>query len=380
MARRARADGPGAWHHVVNRGVARRSVFETRADVRYFLSRLAREVRRGDLEIHAYSLLTNHFHLLVRSPTGNLSRAMQRVEDAYARWFNRKRGRDGHLFRARFASRPIESSSYWECVLLYIDRNPVEAGLCAAPGHYPYGSAWHYLRTKGPPWLRRDVVEEWAGRPSEAASPWDPACYLRVSGESWTEGRRWIAARRSAGSVCLGPDPLDDLLEAAPPKVQAWLEGRARCADGRPQERVLVAPFTLERAMRARIAGEPDRILGRGRRRWPLWEVLRTGCLREFCGLRIQELEVVTAASRGTVQARIARHRECLQGDRGYAAEAASVLADALALDHRGDRGPARRPPRLCAAAGGSASPDGGHAPPGSGRCDPSSSSVARTL
>jgi REP element-mobilizing transposase RayT len=378
MARRARSDGPGAWHHVVNRGVARRSVFETRADVRYFLSRLAREVRRGDLEIHAYSLLTNHFHLLVRSPTGRLSRAMQRVEDAYARWFNRRRGRDGHLFRARFASRPIESSSYWECVLLYIDLNPVEARLCAAPWHYPYGSAWHYLRKKGPPWLRRDVVEEWAGRTTGAASFWDPACYLRASGESWTEGRRWIVARRSAGSRALGPDPLDNLLKAAPPRVQAWLEERARCADGRPQERILVAPITLERAIQARIAGDPDRASRHGTRRWPLWEVLRTGCLREFCGLRIQELEVVTATSRGTVQARLSQHRERMLCDRRYASEAAAVLADALAFDHGGERGATRRPPRLGTATGANASPDGGHAPSGPGPCDPSSPLPAR--
>ncbi len=71
MAQRARNDEPGSWHHVLNRGLAKRPLFEDRVDVRYFLSRLAREVRRGRLELHAWCVLTTHFHLLVRSPVGS---------------------------------------------------------------------------------------------------------------------------------------------------------------------------------------------------------------------------------------------------------------------------------------------------------------------
>ena len=67
MARRNRRDRPGSWHHVVNRGIAKRPLFEDKSDVRYFLSRLALEVRRGRLEIHAFCVLTTHFHLLVRT-------------------------------------------------------------------------------------------------------------------------------------------------------------------------------------------------------------------------------------------------------------------------------------------------------------------------
>src|SRR5688572_12930314 len=62
MARAPRMDRPGAWHHVANRGLARRTLFESKADIRFFLSRVARVVRRGELEIHAYSILTTHFH------------------------------------------------------------------------------------------------------------------------------------------------------------------------------------------------------------------------------------------------------------------------------------------------------------------------------
>ncbi len=63
MPWRWRSDGRGAWHHVMNRGLARRPVFEDRECVRYFLSCLARVVRRGLLEVHAYCVMTTHFHL-----------------------------------------------------------------------------------------------------------------------------------------------------------------------------------------------------------------------------------------------------------------------------------------------------------------------------
>jgi REP element-mobilizing transposase RayT len=67
MARNLRYDIPGSWHHVMNRGIARRAVFESRADFRMFMSCMARAVRRGDIEIHAFCLMNTHFHMLVRS-------------------------------------------------------------------------------------------------------------------------------------------------------------------------------------------------------------------------------------------------------------------------------------------------------------------------
>lgn len=67
----------------MNRGIARRTLFEGREDIRFFLSRLARSVRRGQLEIHAFCVLTTHFHLLVRSPVGELSTVMRQVQLDY---------------------------------------------------------------------------------------------------------------------------------------------------------------------------------------------------------------------------------------------------------------------------------------------------------
>ena len=65
MARSSRRDEPGAWHHVMNRGLAKRTVFENREGMRYFKSRIAYATRRAELEVHAFAILTTHFHFLV---------------------------------------------------------------------------------------------------------------------------------------------------------------------------------------------------------------------------------------------------------------------------------------------------------------------------
>ncbi len=86
----------------MNRGLARRTVFESREDFRMFLACMAQAVRRGGIEIHAYCLMSTHFHLLVRSPCERLFDALRRTQNQYAPWFNRRRRRDGPLIRCRF--------------------------------------------------------------------------------------------------------------------------------------------------------------------------------------------------------------------------------------------------------------------------------------
>ncbi len=96
----------------MNRGIARRTLFETGRDCRYFLFRVARSVRRCELEVHALCLMTTHYHMHVRSPRAALASAMQRIQNEYVRWFNRSRRRDGTLYRGRFCSRPVRTIAY----------------------------------------------------------------------------------------------------------------------------------------------------------------------------------------------------------------------------------------------------------------------------
>lgn len=230
MARHSREDAPGSWHHVMNRGIARRTLFETERDIRYFLSRLARCVRDGLIEIHAFCVMTTHFHLLVRSPEAELSLAMQRAQNQYVRWFNRSRRRDGTLLRGRFRSRPVRTLSYRRILVRYIDANPVAAGLVASPALYPHGSARCYAKPVGPPWLDREWVEAYVQEVAGSAS-YRPGDYASAFGGSLPAQVARLVEKRIDGPTS-NEDPLDELLKAAPGQVTEWMQRKALLADG----------------------------------------------------------------------------------------------------------------------------------------------------
>ncbi len=104
MARKWRIDYPGAWHHVMHRGARREAIYDDERDCILFLDLVGQTVNRFGLEVHAYALMPNHYHLLVRSVKGNLSRCMQHLNGSYARGFNSRRTCDGPVFRGRFRS------------------------------------------------------------------------------------------------------------------------------------------------------------------------------------------------------------------------------------------------------------------------------------
>ena len=334
MPRRGRRDQPGAWHHVMDRAIARRTLFENRRDIRFFLSCLAREVRNGALEIHAFCVMTTHFHLLVRSLRGELPRVMQRVLDAYARRFNRARERDGPLFRGRYTNRVVESDSYWLAVVRYIDRNPVKAGLVQRPVDYPYGSAIHYSRQGGPPWLRRDLVEAMSLEEAAEGAVYDPLRYGDWTSETGSEGAAWIVESKLRGTGRDMEDPLVDLVGAAPSKVRAWMESKALLADGTKAGWVLLSPATVQSALKG--PGEACPVVQtqdtgvRDIRR----EGMVAGMLRAFSGLSQEEIAIRMGLPRGTIRERLKAHRDSMRSDQAYRDGIAGILAACVRRDH----------------------------------------------
>jgi REP element-mobilizing transposase RayT len=149
MGRNRRADVDGAWHHVMNRGAARLPTFLTKSDGLTFERLIGEGHDRFGVEVHAYCLMSNHFHLLVHCPSGGLSPFMQHVAAVYTRAFNERHGRDGPLFRGRFHSLLVHDGRYVITAARYIHRNPLDLedqriGRCA-PLHsadsslYPLG-------------------------------------------------------------------------------------------------------------------------------------------------------------------------------------------------------------------------------------------------
>ena len=129
MPRQPRLDAPGALHHVMGRGIERTNIFRTDRDRDDFLNRLAKECMGGNLIVYAWSLLSNHFHLLVRTGRQPISRSMKKLLTGYVVNFNLRYKRTGHLFQNRYKSIICEEDPYLLELTRYIHLNPLRAGM-----------------------------------------------------------------------------------------------------------------------------------------------------------------------------------------------------------------------------------------------------------
>jgi REP element-mobilizing transposase RayT len=151
MARPQRIDFPGSIHHVMNRGTNRRRVFFEDID-RVEFERLLGEIHElFGVRVIAYSLMDNHYHLILRCPEGNLSAAMQHLGGVYTRHTNDRVGRDGALFRGRFHSILIDSNSYLFYAVRYVDRNSLDLPGIRLARDYRWGSHRMYLGLRRQP-------------------------------------------------------------------------------------------------------------------------------------------------------------------------------------------------------------------------------------
>ena len=323
MARRSRDDAPGAWFHVMNRGIARRTLFELWRDKELFLEHLGAACERGEIEVHAYTLMSTHFHMLVRSLEGRLADAMQRVQTEYSRWFNRGRMRDGPLVRGRYMAKRVDSLAYQRAVVSYIDGNPVAAGIVSSASEYTYGSANIYAGAgAGCPWLTRAWVEsEVCG--ALGISSYDPARYGEVFGPLPVGVARVIEARWRSS---VRKDPLDDLIRAAPAAVVAWMKEKAERADGIRPGLPVLDPASVADATRDLSLHDGDWRVGRRSG----WFVLEVGLARQVCGLTLEEVGGRHDVSSATVRSLAGLHLRLLGSDSEYAERAGAVVRRAL--------------------------------------------------
>jgi putative transposase len=129
MPRQPRLDVPGALHHVMGRGIERTNIFRTDRDREDFLMRLADLCKAGDLIIYAWSLMSNHFHLLARTGHQPISKSMRKLLTGYVVNFNLRHKRYGHLFQNRYKSIICEDAPYLLELTRYIHLNPLRVGI-----------------------------------------------------------------------------------------------------------------------------------------------------------------------------------------------------------------------------------------------------------
>src|SRR5712691_10857992 len=185
MARPLRLEYPGAVYHVMARGQERSAIFREDGDREKFIALLGSVAADEGWQVHGYCLMGNHYHLLVETPEGQLSRGMRALNGRYAQWFNWRHQRRGHLLESRFRSVLVQKESYLLELLRYVVLNPVRASLVKRAGDWKWSS---YRATAGlaavPDWL---VVD------------WTLSQFARSRSSARRALRRFVAEAKGSG-------------------------------------------------------------------------------------------------------------------------------------------------------------------------------------
>lgn len=158
MSRPLRIEYPGALYHIIARGNERSNIYLSDHDRNQFLHVLSQIISSHNWLCHAYCLMDNHYHILIETPEGNLSKGMRDLNGVYSQRFNRIHGRDGHLFQGRFKSHIIEKETYLLEVARYIVLNPVRAKIIKYPQDWKWSS---YRATAGYRKPHRALSTDW---------------------------------------------------------------------------------------------------------------------------------------------------------------------------------------------------------------------------
>ncbi|MFK5950130.1 MAG: transposase [Methylococcales bacterium] len=166
MSRPLRIEYEDAYYHVMNRGRGRQWIFPGEKYYEEYINCLSEAHKRFGIEIHAYCLMGNHYHLLIKTPRGNLGRAMRHIDGVYTQRHNRLKQTDGSLFRGRYKAIVVDANSYLLQVSRYIHRNPIELKkpLVNKLEDHLWSSFSAYLnQVKVPDWLNRNSVYDELG-------------------------------------------------------------------------------------------------------------------------------------------------------------------------------------------------------------------------
>lgn len=211
MPRKLRVEYPGAIYHIMSRGNRREAIFHDEVDRQDFLKTLAEACTKADFQIHAYCLMSNHFHLVLETPNGNLVAGMRWLLSSYTLRLNHRRKLTGHVFSGRYKALLVDGNEdgYLKTVCDYVHLNPVRANLLGSEDRllaYPWSSLSWYLTAPEhrPAWMRTERLMGSHGILEDSASgrkEFEERMERRRASE--TEDEAWEPLRRG---WCIGTE------------------------------------------------------------------------------------------------------------------------------------------------------------------------------
>ena len=159
MSRPLRLEFAGALYHITSRGNGRNIIYFQDDDFELFLQILGDVCEHYNWVVHAYCLMSNHYHLLVETPDANLSKGMRQLNGVFTQSINRKHRRVGHLFQGRYKAILVDKDAYLLELCRYIILNPVRARMVNSPDEWLW-SSWFCMvgHIESPPWLSTDAL------------------------------------------------------------------------------------------------------------------------------------------------------------------------------------------------------------------------------
>ena len=211
MARQLRIQYPGALYHIMSRGDRREDIFFNDVDRQDFIKTLAEACGKTDFQVHAFCLMSNHFHLVLETPQANLAAGMQWLLSSYTLRLNRRRALSGHVFGGRYKAILVDGSGngYLKTVCDYVHLNPARAGLLATDERllaYPWSSLPSYLAAPAhrPRWIRTDRLLGAHGIQQDTpAERWEFERRMEVRRRAEADDSAWEALENE---WCMGSD------------------------------------------------------------------------------------------------------------------------------------------------------------------------------
>lgn len=206
MSRPLRIEYKGSIYHITSRGNARMPIFKEERDFFHFLHTLQQVKKRYNWICHAYCLMRNHYHLVIETPDGNLSKGMRQLNGVYTQAFNRSHKRVGHVFQGRYKAILVQKESHLVEVCRYVVLNPVRARMVEQPEQWKWSS---YQGTSGRgkphPCLQTDwVLGQFGRRRGQAEKRYREYVKAGIGGKDiWKDVQ---------GQILLGEDGFVDAL------------------------------------------------------------------------------------------------------------------------------------------------------------------------